>query len=78
MEKYIVTQEHIDANPFFASLNIPVGTEVEYDPAVVISREEAIARGIDVEAVEASATTSDEEVDETQKGGGEDIEENLG
>jgi hypothetical protein len=58
-DKYIVTQEHIDSNPFFASLNVPVGTEVEYDPSVVISREEAIARGIDVEAVEAGAESAD-------------------
>lgn len=52
-EKYIVTQEHLDNNLYFASLGIPVGTEVQYDPSVVISREEAINQGIDVEAIEA-------------------------
>ncbi len=54
-EKYVVTQENLDDNKFFATLGIPVGAEVEYDPAVVISREEAIAQGIDVEKVEKEA-----------------------
>ena len=52
-----VTQEHFDTNPFFADFatkaGVKVGDKVMYDPAVVISREEAIARGIDVSGVEA-------------------------
>lgn len=58
---YIVTQEHIDTNPAFAELNVPVGTEVSYDPASVISRDEAVKAGIPVEKIEKENKVVEEE-----------------
>ena len=50
---HVVTQEDLDNNPFFATLGVPVGTQVEYDPAVVVSREIAIEK-LGLEAVESA------------------------
>lgn len=52
-DKHVVTQEDLDNNPFFATLGIAVGTEVEYDPATVVSREVAIEK-LGLEVVEAA------------------------
>lgn len=64
-DKFVVTQDHLDSNPFFASLGIPVGTELEYDPTVVISREDAIAQGIDVETIEKETLAAKEKEEES-------------
>lgn len=62
-----VTQADLDANEYFASLGIAVGTLVPYDPSVVISREEAIAQGIDVDAIEAKIAADKQATDDAAK-----------
>lgn len=53
--EHTVTEEDLDNNPYFASLGAEVGEVVGFDPATVLTREDAIAVGIDVEAIEADA-----------------------
>lgn len=45
---HTVTQEDLDMNPYFAKLGVPVGAEVDYNPAYITSGEEAVKRGINV------------------------------
>lgn len=49
---YQITQEHLDKNPILKEIGLEVGSQVEYDPEVVVSREKAIELGIDVERIE--------------------------
>lgn len=58
-ETYTVTKEDLENNEYFASLGFKVGEVVPFNPAVVISRDEAKAQGIDVDRVEYEARVAE-------------------